>query len=364
MTDSTNRTGTRSSERRFRSDVERWKAVTHRDGDADGAFFYSVKTTGVYCRPSCAARPARRENVAFHLTTQEAEAAGFRSCKRCRPTEPPLTVRRAEAIARACRMIEQAEDAPDFVHIATSVGMSRFHFQRVFRDVTGLTPKAYALAHRADRVRNTLRKTTRVTDAIYEAGFNSNGRFYATTDRMLGMTPTSFKKGAPDATIRFAVGETTLGPVLVAASEKGVCAILFGDSADALTRDLQDRFPRATLVGGDRSFETWVAKVVGFVEAPRVGLDLPLDIQGTTFQRRVWKALQDIPIGSTASYSDVARMVGAPGSARAVAQACASNRLALAIPCHRVVRNDGAVSGYRWGVPRKKTLLEREAANA
>lgn len=346
---------------RFGRDEDKWAAVVHRDVRADSVFYYSVRTTGVYCRPSCAARLARRENVRFHATRQDAEAAGFRPCKRCRPTEPPLAARRAEAIAKACRLIEEAEEAPDFDVVAAAVGMSRFHFQRVFRTITGLTPKAYAQAHRANRVREQLKRSATVTDAIYEAGFNSNGRFYATSDRMLGMKPTEFRKGGSNTEIRFAIGETTLGPVLVAASDKGVCAILFGDKPKALVEDLQGRFPTAQLVGGDRPFEKWVAKVVGFVEAPRLGLDLPLDLRGTVFQRRVWKALQEIPIGSTASYSEVAKKVGAPRSARAVAQACAANRLAVAIPCHRVVRNDGGLSGYRWGVERKRTLLERES---
>ena len=345
---------------RFGRDEDKWTAVVHRDVRADNVFYYSVRTTGVYCRPSCAARLARRENVRFHATTQDAEAVGFRPCKRCRPNEPPLAARRAEAIAKACRLIEEAEESPDFDAVAAEAGMSRFHFQRVFRTVTGLTPKAYAQAHRANKVREQLKRSATVTDAIYEAGFNSNGRFYATSDRMLGMKPTEFRKGGSNTQIRFAIGETTLGPVLVAASEKGVCAILFGDKPKALVEDLQGRFKAARLVGGDREFEKWVAKVVGFVEAPRLGLDLPLDLRGTVFQQRVWKALQEIPIGSTASYSEVAKNVGAPRSARAVAQACAANRLAVAIPCHRVVRNDGGLSGYRWGVERKRTLLERE----
>lgn len=347
---------------RFVSEAERFNAVLHRDRRADDVFYYSVRTTGVYCRPSCAARLARRENVRFHDTVAEAESAGFRPCKRCRPNERPLSARRAEAVAQACRLIETADDSPDFDAIALAVGMSRFHFQRVFRAATGLTPKAYALAHRAERVREGLKQGTSVTDAIYEAGFNSNGRFYATSDQMLGMTPTAFRAGAPNADIRFAVGETSLGAVLVAASERGVCAILFGETPDALVEDLQRRFPKARLLSGDRSFEQWVAKVVGFVEAPRLGLDLPLDIRGTVFQRRVWKALQQIPLGSTLSYAEVAAKIGAPGSARAVARACASNRLAMAIPCHRVVRNDGGLSGYRWGIERKRALLDRESA--
>jgi AraC family transcriptional regulator of adaptative response/methylated-DNA-[protein]-cysteine methyltransferase len=346
----------------FRSDDERWSAVVHRDARADGWFYYSVRTTGVYCRPSCASRLARRENVAFHELTESAEAAGYRACKRCRPNEKPLAARRADAIARACKAIETAEDAPDFQAIAVSVGMSRFHFQRVFRAITGLTPKAYAVAHRAERVRHALSKNPTVTDAIYDSGFNSNGRFYATADHMLGMTPTAFRAGAPNEDIRFAVGQSSLGPILVAASKRGVCAILFGESPAALAEDLERRFPKARLISGDRSFESWVAKVVGFVETPGIALDLPLDVRGTVFERRVWKALQQIPIGSTASYSDVAHQIGAPSSARAVARACASNLLAVAIPCHRVVRIDGGLSGYRWGVSRKRALLESERA--
>ncbi len=348
----------------FGTDHQKWTAVVERDPRADEVFYYSVRTTGVYCRPSCAARRARRENVLFHSSTADAELAGFRACKRCRPNELPLAARRAEAIVKACRLIEEAEDAPEFDTVAKSVGMSRFHFQRVFRTITGLTPKAYALANRANRVREQLKRSATVTDAIYEAGFNSSGRFYATSERMLGMTPTDFREGGSNADIRFAVGECSLGSVLVAASEKGVCAILFGEEPGALAEDLQNRFPKARVIGGDRPFEKWVAKVVGFVEAPRLGLDLPLDVRGTVFQRRVWKALQQIPIGSTASYSEVAKQMGAPRSARAVAQACAANRLAVAIPCHRVVRNDGGLSGYRWGVERKRTLLERESVLA
>ncbi len=352
----------RKIEMRFDRDHDKWAAVARRDPRADDVFYYSVRTTGVYCRPSCAARLARRENVRFHSSTADAEAAGFRPCKRCRPNELPLAARRAEAVAKACRLIEAAEETPEFEAVAKSVGMSRFHFQRVFRTITGLTPKAYALAHRANRVREQLKRSATVTDAIYEAGFNSSGRFYATSDQMLGMTPTDFREGGPDADIRFAVGECSLGSVLVAATEKGICAILFGEEPAALAEDLQTRFPKARVIGGDPSFETWVARVVGFVEAPRLGLDLPLDVRGTVFERRVWKALQQIPLGSTASYSEVAKKIGAPGSARAVARACGANRLAVAIPCHRVVRSDGGLSGYRWGVERKRTLLERESA--
>jgi AraC family transcriptional regulator of adaptative response/methylated-DNA-[protein]-cysteine methyltransferase len=346
---------------RFANDEERWAAVRRRDRQADGIFYYSVSTTGVYCRPSCAARLARRENVRFHASPEAAERAGFRPCKRCRPNEPALAEQRAAAVAKACRLIEAAEEMPSLDALAEAAGMSRFHFHRVFKAVTGITPKAYAAAHRARRVRDELVRSETVTEAIYGAGFNSNGRFYATSAGMLGMTPTSFRSGGSGASIRFALGQCSLGSILVAATEKGICAISLGDDPDALLRDLQDRFPKARLIGGDAEFERMVAKVVGFVEAPAVGLDLPLDLRGTAFQQRVWQALREIPAGATVSYAEIAGRIGAPKAVRAVAQACASNAIAVAIPCHRVVRNDGALSGYRWGVERKRALLEREA---
>ena len=260
-------------------------------------------------------------------------------------------------------MIEAAEDMPNLAALAVAAGMSRFHFHRVFKTRTGVTPKAYAAAHRAQRVRDELSRTDTVTEAIYSAGFNSNGRFYATSSEVLGMTPTNFRSGGHGTSIRFAVGECSLGSILVAATDKGVCAILLGDDPEALVRDLQDRFPQAHLIGGDADFEQLVARVVGFVEAPALGLDLPLDVQGTAFQQRVWQALRAIPSGTTASYTDIAARIGAPQAVRAVAQACASNAIAVAIPCHRVVRQDGALAGYRWGVERKRALLEREAVS-
>jgi AraC family transcriptional regulator of adaptative response/methylated-DNA-[protein]-cysteine methyltransferase len=347
---------------RYATDEQRWQAVVHRDREADGAFYYSVRTTGVYCRPSCAARLARRENVAFHATCEQAERAGFRPCKRCRPNELSLEQRQAAAVAAACRTIEQARTLPSLDELAQAAGMSRFHFHRVFKALTGVTPKAYADAHRRTRVRDELTRSATVTDAIYDAGFGSSGRFYGTTAELLGMTPSAFRAGGHGVAIRFAVGECWLGSILVAATDKGVCAILLGDDAEALVRELQDRFPKARLVGGDRAFEQLVAKVVGFVEAPKLGLDLPLDVRGTAFQQRVWQALRKIPAGSTVTYSELAKRIGQPKAVRAVAQACASNPVAVAIPCHRVVRTDGSLSGYRWGVERKRALLAREAS--
>ncbi len=345
----------------FRNDDERWEAVCRRDRAADGALYYAVRTTGVYCRPSCSSRQPRRENVEFHATPAAAEAAGFRPCKRCKPTAQGLAERHAAVVAKACRLIEQAEELPSLDDLARGAGLSPFHFHRVFKSVTGVTPKAYAAAHRGKRVRDELAHSDSVTSAIYGAGFNSNARFYESSDDLLGMTPSEFRDDGAGATIRFAVGECSLGSVLVAQSERGLCAILLGDDADALVRDLQDRFPRAELVGGDAKFERLVARVVGFVEAPGKGLDLPLDVRGTAFQQRVWQVLRKVPAGETTSYTELARRIGAPKSVRAVAQACAANPLAVAIPCHRVVRRDGGLSGYRWGVDRKRALLAREA---
>lgn len=339
----------------------RWEAVVARDGTADGTFFYSVATTGVYCRPSCAARQPRPENVSFYTTAAEAERAGFRPCKRCKPNEARLPEQQAEKIAAICRFIEQSEVPLSLEQLADKAGLSVYHFHRMFKATTGVTPHQYEAEHRAKRVRSQLNKSNSVTDAIYEAGYNSNGRFYEESNQMLGMTPTRYRAGGAQTEIRFAVGDCSLGSILVAQSERGICAILLGDDPDSLLKDLQDRFPRAGLVGGDAAFEELVAQVVGFVESPSIGLDLPLDVRGTAFQQRVWQVLQKIPAGAKASYAEVAAQIGSPKSVRAVAQACGANALAVAIPCHRVVRTDGELSGYRWGIDRKRALLEREA---
>jgi AraC family transcriptional regulator of adaptative response/methylated-DNA-[protein]-cysteine methyltransferase len=340
----------------------RWAALRARDARADGSFFYSVRSTGVYCKPSCAARAPRPENVAFYATAADADAAGFRPCKRCRPDRLAQAVPHAALVAELCRLIETSEQPPTLEQLAERAGFSAFHLHRVFKAVTGLTPRAYAQAHRAERVRRALRSdgTASVTDAIYGAGYGSGGRFYAEADAVLGMTASRYRAGGAGADVRFAVGQCSLGAIVVAASERGVCHIALGDDPDQMLRELQDRFPRARLVGGDARFEALVARVVGHVEAPRIGLELPLDVRGTAFQQRVWQALREIPPGATASYADIAQRIGAPGAVRAVAQACAANALAVAIPCHRVVRRDGAPGGYRWGVERKRALLERE----
>lgn len=338
----------------------RWVALRARDARLDGTFFYSVKTTGVYCKPSCASRPALAKNVAFHETAEAARRAGFRPCKRCRPDEAPLAERQTELVAALCRFIASSETTPTLDELAKRARLSTFHLHRVFKAVTGLTPAAFARACRAERVRDELATRRSVTEAIYGAGYGSSGRFYAKSQAMLGMTPTKLRAGGVDLAIRFAIGQCSLGAVLVAATTRGVCAILLGDDPSALLRDLEEKFPHAELVGADPSFERTVARVVALVERPGTPARLPLDIRGTAFQARVWKALARIPAGKTATYSEIARAIGAPSAARAVARACASNAIAVAIPCHRVVRRSGEVSGYRWGVERKRALLERE----
>jgi AraC family transcriptional regulator of adaptative response/methylated-DNA-[protein]-cysteine methyltransferase len=348
----------------FTTDEARWIAVTQRDPSADGHFLFSVRTTGVYCRPSCAARLPRRENVAFHGDGAAARSAGFRACMRCLPDGPTRAELHTQAVAAACRLIDGSEAPPSLATLADAAGMSAHYFHRVFRKVTGLTPRAYAVARRAEHARRELKDGTSVTDAIYGAGFSGPSRFYAASADMLGMKPSSYRAGGSGETIRVAVGQTSLGAILVAATDKGVCAILLGDEPDQLARDLQDRFPMAEIVGGDEAFEETVAAVVAMVETPRTRTDLPLDIRGTAFQERVWRVLREIPAGDTLSYAEVARRIGAPAATRAVAQACGANALAIAIPCHRVVRTDGSISGYRWGVERKRELLDRESRAA
>jgi AraC family transcriptional regulator of adaptative response/methylated-DNA-[protein]-cysteine methyltransferase len=339
----------------------RWARVHSRDKTADGLFWYSVATTGVYCRPSCPSRLANPKNVRFHDTTAAAVSAGFRPCRRCNPNGLSTDAENATLVAKVCRLIDEAEKEPSLAELANSVELSESYFHRLFKTITGVTPKAYAAARRAMRVREQLGKTETVTQAIYEAGFNSSGRFYENSGELLGMTPSSYRSGGIREELRFAVGQCSLGAILVASSAKGVAAILIGDDPDALSRDLQDQFPNAHLIGGDAAFEALVAQVVGFVEAPHIGLDLPLDVRGTAFQQRVWQALRDIPPSATATYSEIAARIGSPNAVRAVAGACAANTLAVAIPCHRVIRHDGALSGYRWGVERKRDLLAREA---
>ena len=345
-------------------DDVRWARIVARDRTADGQFWYSVSTTGVYCRPSCPSRTANPKNVQLHDSLASAKATGFRPCRRCNPDGPSVEAGNITLVAKACRIIETSEEEPSLEELAGAAGLSPGYFHRIFKAATGLTPKNYAAEFRARKVREGLASCNSVTEAMYDAGFNSSGRFYEKSTGMLGMTPSQYRAGGVNEEIRFAVGQSSLGPILVASSRKGVVAILLGDDAEELVHDLQDRFPKARLIGADRDYEAMVARVVGFVEAPEIGLDLPLDIRGTAFQQRVWQALQDIPLGTTVSYAELAQRIGAPNAVRAVAGACAANKIAVAIPCHRVIRNDGSTSGYAWGVERKRALLDRELLRA
>jgi len=351
----------RFSQGRAVAQDRRWAAVLARDPTVDLRFVYAVKTTGVYGRPGSASRLPRAENVEFFDSAEAAEAAGYRRSRRAPADRDNMAVQHAAIVAAACRCMEACEEPPRLEELARTARLSPWHFHRVFKSVTGITPRDYADACRAKRLRHELRNEQSVTDTIYRAGFRSSSRFYESSGQLLGMTPSNFRAGGAKMQIHFAVGECSLGSILVARSPRGVCAISIGDDPAALVKDLQDRFGRATLIGDDASFERLIARVVGLVEVPRLGLDLPLDVRGTAFQQRVWRALRDIPPGTTASYAQIAARIGAPKAARAVARACAANPLAVVIPCHRVVRSDGAISGYRWGVERKRQLLRREA---
>jgi len=346
------------------ADDPRWARIVARDKTSDGHLWYSVSTTGVYCRPSCPSRLANPKNVQLHDSLESARATGFRPCRRCNPDGPSIESKNVALVAKACRIIEESDEELSLEELADAIGRSPSYFHRVFKAASGLTPKEYAAADRAKKVREGLASGNTVTATIYDAGFSSSGRFYEKSTGMLGMTPSQYRAGGTNEEIKFAVGQTSLGVILVASSKKGVASILLGDDPEELVRNLQDRFPKARLIGADRDYEALVARVVGFVEKPGIGLNLPLDVRGTVFQRRVWQALQEIPVGDTVSYAEIARRIGSPKAVRAVAGACAANNLAVAIPCHRVVRNDGSLSGYAWGVERKRVLLDREASQS
>ncbi len=348
-------------EKQKAKDADRWAASLARDASRDGEFYICVTTTGIYCRPSCPARRPKRENVRFLATCADAEAAGFRACKRCKPGESGIDERNAAKIAQAVRLIETSDEPPSLSALAGAVELSPYHFHRIFKARLGVTPKAYAQAHRRKRVRANLQRSKSVTDAIYDAGFNSSGRFYADAKQSLGMTPSKFRSGGAKEDIHYAVAGCSLWLTLVAATDKGIAAILLGDDRAELERELRQRFPRAILTAGDKAFAKLIAKVVAYIDAPSASLDLPLDMRGTAFQQRVWAALRDVAPGSTATYTDIAKRIGRPKAVRAVAAACAANPVAVAIPCHRIVRRDGALAGYYWGLARKRVLLDREA---
>ncbi len=340
----------------------RWKTLENRDKSTGGSFVYGVLTTGIYCRPGCPSRLPRRENIRFFASGGEAERAGFRPCKRCQPDRAPLEERQAEAISKACSLIDAADGKPDFDEIAHAAGMSRHHFHRVFKQTVGLTPGAYLSALRKRRALDELGAGATVTAAIYGAGYGSSSRFYENCAPQLGLKPGKIAKGGVGEIIRFAVGECFLGSILVAATDQGICAIELGDTPEQLLEGFQDRFPNAEIRGGDAEFERIVAQVISLVEEPKRACDLPLHVRGTAFQQRVWEILRRIPLGETRTYAQVAAEADCPRAVRAVANACASNKLAVAIPCHRVVRTGGSLSGYRWGVRRKAALLKREGA--
>ncbi len=345
----------------YSTEQARWEALLRREQQADGAYVYGVVTTGVYCRPVCSSKKPNRSNVRFFDTFEEAERAGFRPCKRCNPQSPDGKETHAEAIARVCKLIDESEEPPTLVDLANAVGLSPSYFHRLFKRMVGVTPKQYAMEKRLSHVRAGLQTDASVTEAIYDAGFASSSRFYEDVTEKLGMKPSEYRNGGQGVRIHFAVAQNYLGWILVATTAKGICAIDLADSPDALRERLHARFPNAKLIQDDPNFRALVSHVLAFLQSPHEGLDLPLDVQGTAFQRRVWMALREIPPGSTASYGDIAARIGNPRAARAVAQACASNPIAVAIPCHRVVRSDGNLGGYRWGKERKRKLLEQES---
>ena len=333
-----------------------WAAFLRRDRAMDGQFVGCVATTGIYCKPSCAARHPRRENMSFLPDPAAARAAGFRACLRCRPDEVGRD--RLGALRSASTMIEAAEDAPRLEAIAAHVGYAPHHFHRLFKRETGLTPAAWARALRTERLKTALGAEARITDAIYEAGYNAPSRAYADAQRHLGMTPSAWKDGGRGVAIRWRTVDTSLGPMLVAATSKGLCRISFGEGEATL----RARFPQARLCPADADLDAMAAKVAALVDDPRADAALPTDVRGTAFQQAVWAALRAIPPGETRSYGDIAAAIGRPGAVRAAGTACGDNTLAVLIPCHRVLRSDGSLGGYAWGVERKQALLAREKA--
>ena len=347
----------------YQGDDARWEAVKARDAGADGQFWFSVASTGVYCYPSCAARRPLRNNVGFHGSREAAERAGYRPCKRCRPDLPPRRERHAAVVVRACRMIEEAEREPSLKELAAMAGLSPHHFQRHFKALAGVTPKQYAAAHRAQRLRGALSDSGSVTEAIHGAGYKTAARLYEQSAAVLGMAPRAFAKGGAGEHIRWDVTPSWLGPVLIAATERGICAILLGETEQALLADLTARFSRARLERAEEGseFSVWLIRALELIGRPDRPVDLPLDVAGTIFQRRVWAALREVPPGETTTYRAVAERIGRPKAVRAVASACASNPVAVAIPCHRVLASDGSLRGYRWGTGIKRALLNKEA---
>lgn len=342
------------------TEESRWQAVLRRDAAADGSFWYAVRSTGVYCRPACPSRRPGRENVTFYESPVAAEQAGYRPCRRCRPGEATAE---QQVVVQVRQLIETSDTLPTLADLGEAAGLSPSHLQRLFKRATGLSPRQYAAAWRAERLKDGLRGGATVTDALYQAGYGSSRALYEAAPQHLGMSPRAYRSGGAGEQIAYACADTPLGTVLVAATARGVCALRFGDEA-ALVAELQSEFPRADLVCSPEQVEPYVAAVRAHLAGDPAALDLPLDVRGTAFQQRVWAALQSIPAGEVRSYGAVAEFIGEPRAVRAVARACATNPVALAIPCHRVVRASGDLSGYRWGVERKEALLARERSRA
>jgi AraC family transcriptional regulator of adaptative response/methylated-DNA-[protein]-cysteine methyltransferase len=345
---------------KYINDVDRWKAVVDRENSADGCFYYAVKTTGIFCRPSCSSKLPNCENVEYFLSCQEAQASGYRACKKCRPTGTSVKEETEQKIIKACRIIENSNAVPKLVDLAKKVGLSSYHFHRLFRKYVGVTPKQFASIHRSKRLSDSLKSNDSITEAFYEAGYSSSSGAYNKNQDQLSMKPKEYKSGGVAITIYYGVIECILGWIIVAATDRGICSIEFGDDPAVLPQQLQDRFPKGTIIKAGPGFTNLIEKVVNFIKTPSDNFKLPLDIQGTAFQQQVWNILRQIKPGQTMSYAEVAEKIGNPNAVRAVATACASNKLAVVIPCHRVISKDGRLSGYRWGVERKKMLLDNE----
>ena len=341
------------------TDDDRWQSVVDRDVNADGQFVFAVQTTGIFCRPSCRAKHALRKNVRFFADAQQAQDAGFRPCKRCQPDKDSAQQHRLDKIARACQLLEQ-ESPLTLDELAQQVAMSPYHLHRLFKATTGMTPKVWQQSWRARRLRDALAKGVPVTQAILNAGFPDSSSYYRKADQALGMTAKQFRKGGDNVSVRYTLADCALGRCLVAESERGICAILLGDDDATLVADLHALFPAAQDVPADANFQQRVREVIVAINSRDAPLSLPLDIRGTAFQQQVWQALRAIPCGETMSYQQLASAIGKPKAVRAVASACGANKLAIVIPCHRVIRGDGALSGYRWGIARKAQLLQRE----
>lgn len=339
----------------------RWQAVQARQQHCDGMFVYAVKSTGIYCRPSCPSRRPRQEQVAFFDRPEAAEQAGFRACRRCHPNGTVEPDPQVQLVERACQYIEGRAEPVTLADLGVAVGSSPYHLQRTFKRIMGISPRQYAEAHRLDRLKAGLRDGDDITGALYDAGYGSSSRLYERSNAELGMTPAAYQRGGTAMQIHYTITNSPFGRLLVAATERGVCAVSLGDDDAALEAELRSEYPAAEITRDNARLNQWVAALIAHLSGEQPRLSLPLDIQATAFQRRVWQALQAIPYGSTQSYREVAEAIGAPTAARAVAQACATNPVALVIPCHRVVRAGGELGGYRWGVSRKQALLAREA---